>query len=63
MIYIPKLCYAALSVSQVYLIQDAVEFFQGSQSKNAGYGLLGAFALVYVGLAVSFDGILQWLTN
>jgi len=52
MIYIPKLCYAALSVSQVFLIQHAVKFVQGSQSKSAGYGLIGAFALVYIGLAV-----------
>lgn len=26
-----------------------------NSSKNEGYGLIGAFAVVYVGLAVSFD--------
>lgn len=52
-IFIPKLCHAALSISQVYLIQDAVQFVQGAESESTGYGLLGGFAAVYVGLAVS----------
>lgn len=51
-IYVPKLCYAALSVSQVYLIQNAVTYVQGAESVNKGYGLIGAFALVYTGFAV-----------
>ncbi|KAI1841484.1 hypothetical protein JX266_012324 [Neoarthrinium moseri] len=51
-IYIPKICYAALSIAQVYLIQNAVTFVQGSVSASTGYGLIGGFALVYIGLAV-----------
>lgn len=52
-IYVPKLCYAALSISQVYLIQDDIHFVQGTDPANTGYGLIGAFAFVYIGLAVS----------
>lgn len=51
-IYVPKLCYAALSISQVYLIQNAVTYVRGAESVNKGYGLIGAFAIVYTGLAV-----------
>ncbi|ROW02989.1 hypothetical protein VMCG_05737 [Cytospora schulzeri] len=51
-IYVPKLCYAALSISQVYLIQDAVRYVQGTESTSTGYGLIGAFAFVYIGLAI-----------
>lgn len=54
-IYVPKLCYVGLSISQVYLIQDAIHFVQGTDSTNTGYGLIGAFAFVYIGLAVSFE--------
>ncbi|KAK7745878.1 hypothetical protein SLS53_002596 [Cytospora paraplurivora] len=50
--YIPKFCYAALSVSQVYLIQEAVSYVQGTESINTGYGLVAAFGLVYIGLAI-----------
>lgn len=60
-IYVPKLCYAALNISQVYLIQNAVTYVQGSESVNKGYGLVGAFAIVYTGFAVSI-GISLLLT-
>lgn len=53
-IYIPKLCYAALSISQVYLIQNAVTYVQGAEPINKGYGLIGAFAIVYTGFAVRY---------
>ncbi|KAI7788103.1 hypothetical protein LA080_013410 [Diaporthe eres] len=51
-IYVPKLCYAALSISQVYLIQNAVTYVQGAEPINKGYGLIGAFAIVYTGFAI-----------
>ena len=56
MIFIPRFCYVALSISQVYLIQAAVGYVQGSDKSGSisnGYGLIGAFAFVYIGLAVS----------
>lgn len=55
-IYVPKLCYAALSISQVYLIQNAVTYVQGAEPINKGYGLIGGFAIVYTGLAVRYGG-------
>lgn len=53
MTYFPRLCYAALNISQVYLIQDAVRFVEGTQPNSTGYGLVGATAIIYTGLAVS----------
>ncbi|KAG6365767.1 hypothetical protein INS49_007378 [Diaporthe citri] len=35
-IYVPKLCYAALNISQVYLIQNAVTYVQGAEPINKG---------------------------
>ncbi|ROW15668.1 hypothetical protein VPNG_02110 [Cytospora leucostoma] len=35
-----------------YLIQEAVTYVQGTQSITTGYGLVGAFGLVYIGLAI-----------
>ena len=52
----PKLAYVALSLSQPFLIQEAVGFVQNAgtgKDQNIGYGLIGGFALVYIGLAVS----------
>ncbi|KAI0201171.1 hypothetical protein F4808DRAFT_129571 [Astrocystis sublimbata] len=50
----PKLAYVALSLSQPFLIQEAVNFVQSSETRdNIGYGLIGGFALVYIGLAAS----------
>ncbi|KAI0803754.1 P-loop containing nucleoside triphosphate hydrolase protein [Xylaria sp. FL0064] len=56
LIVFPKLAYVALSLSQPFLIQEAVSFVQNTQtsnSNNVGYGLIGGFALVYIGLAVT----------
>ena len=56
LIAFPKLAYVALSLSQPFLIQGAVSFVQNTRTENnndVGYGLIGAFALVYIALAVS----------
>ncbi|KAI1419772.1 P-loop containing nucleoside triphosphate hydrolase protein [Xylaria sp. FL1777] len=56
LIVFPKLAYVALSLSQPFLIQEAVGFVQNTQpekNNNVGYGLIGGFALVYTGLAVT----------
>ncbi|KAH8200182.1 hypothetical protein TruAng_005630 [Truncatella angustata] len=44
-----------LSFGQTYLIQDAVNYVQTVDTRpmGEGYGLLGGFALVYVGLAIA----------
>ncbi|KAI0115560.1 P-loop containing nucleoside triphosphate hydrolase protein [Nemania sp. FL0031] len=52
----PKLAYVALSLSQPFLIQEAVSYVQSAESEakgSIGYGLIGGFALVYTGLAIS----------
>lgn len=54
-----RLILIGLSIAQPFLIGQMVDFLQGSPtasistSNNAGYGLIGAFALVYIGVAVS----------
>ncbi|KAI0465937.1 P-loop containing nucleoside triphosphate hydrolase protein [Xylaria cf. heliscus] len=56
LIVFPKLAYVALSLSQPFLIQEAVSFVQNAEtgSKDSlGYGLIGGFALVYIGLAIT----------
>ncbi|KAI0906085.1 P-loop containing nucleoside triphosphate hydrolase protein [Ustulina deusta] len=56
LIVFPKLAYVALSLSQPFLIQEAVSFVQNTEAENnndVGYGLIGGFALVYTGLAIT----------
>lgn len=53
---LPRLVYAALSLSQPYLVQCVLDFAGDDSTKNAretAYTLIGAYAIVYVGLAVS----------
>ncbi|KAI1115542.1 P-loop containing nucleoside triphosphate hydrolase protein [Nemania sp. NC0429] len=55
-IAIPKLAWVALSLSQPFLIQEAVNFVQSAETgdnDSVGYGLIGGFALVYTGLAIT----------
>ncbi|ETS81268.1 hypothetical protein PFICI_06270 [Pestalotiopsis fici W106-1] len=56
LIAVPKFCYVALSLSQTFLIRQMVTWVQNSDaasSNNTGYGLIGAFAFVYIGLALT----------
>lgn len=59
-IVVPKFCSVGFSISQAYIVKSAVEFVNAtgneSASPNHGYGLIGAFGLVYFGLAVSYAG-------
>ena len=53
----PRLAYIAFNFSQTFLIEAAIEILgQSSEArvKEHTYGLIGAAALVYTGLAVSF---------
>jgi len=55
-IVLPRLFLVALSVAQPFLINEAVRFIQATEivaSNNIGYGLIGGFAFVYIGSAVS----------
>jgi ATP-binding cassette, subfamily C (CFTR/MRP), member 1 len=42
-----------LTVCQPILLQKLIQFINSDSSLNDGYGLLGAYSLVYTGLAVS----------
>lgn len=54
---IPRLFMIAFTYAQPFLIQSAVKFAgtpKGQPYDNHGYGLIGAFVLVYAGQAVCF---------
>jgi hypothetical protein len=54
---VPKFLLVGLNLSQAYLIQGAVDVLQDNGSGFLGlrYGLVGGFAVVYLGLAVRFS--------
>lgn len=52
----PRLCLVGLRFSQPFLIERSIKFSVEPPSRwnsNVGYGLIGAYILVYVGMAVS----------
>ncbi|KAH8712254.1 hypothetical protein GQ44DRAFT_689190 [Phaeosphaeriaceae sp. PMI808] len=52
----PRLCLIGFNFCQPFLINRAVRFSQQpvtNQTTNIGYGLIGAYVLVFVGIAVS----------
>ena len=57
---IPRLLLSALRFAQPFLVANVVTWARAKESsKNIGYGLIGAFAFVYIGLAVS-NGKFSW---
>ncbi len=51
----PRLCFLGFSFAQPFLINRAILFASSPdtpENRNVGYGLIGAYVLVYVGLAV-----------
>lgn len=51
----PRLCLIGFNFCQPFLINRAVTFSQQAvtpQTTNIGYGLIGAYVLVFVGIAV-----------
>ncbi|KFY90590.1 hypothetical protein V498_05885 [Pseudogymnoascus sp. VKM F-4517 (FW-2822)] len=52
---IPRLCFAAVSLSQPFLVSSILEYMQDPEpaSKNNSYGLIGACFFVYSGIAIS----------
>ncbi|KAK8001086.1 multidrug resistance-associated [Apiospora marii] len=58
---VPKFLVVALMISQTFLIQDAVQYIRGDLrgGDNNGYGLIGAFGLVYI----SFAFTTGWYTH
>ncbi|PFH57820.1 hypothetical protein XA68_14537 [Ophiocordyceps unilateralis] len=54
---LPRLAYTGFSFSQPYLIQRVLDFTsepENPNSRNISYGLVGAYAIVYIGLSLSF---------
>jgi ATP-binding cassette, subfamily C (CFTR/MRP), member 1 len=52
---IPRTALIALSLAQPYLIASALRFLSlpdDESARNMGYGLIGAFAFVFIGAAV-----------
>jgi hypothetical protein len=57
----PRLCLIGLKFSQPLLLQRVVDFVRETtspQKRNIGYGLIGATALIYGGLAVRSEYLL-----
>lgn len=52
---IPRLALLALTFCQPLLLRRLLDYLKHSdvEDKNIGYGLIGAYFVVYVGLAVS----------
>ncbi|KAF2119372.1 P-loop containing nucleoside triphosphate hydrolase protein [Lophiotrema nucula] len=60
----PRACLIAFNFCQPFLINRAISYSQQpvtAETKNIGYGLIGAYILVYVGIAISM-GQYQHLT-
>lgn len=59
----PRLAYIGFTFCQPFLITRAVEFSSQpitAASKNVGYGLIGAYLLVYLGIAVTMAQYQHW---
>jgi ATP-binding cassette subfamily C (CFTR/MRP) protein 1 len=55
-IALPRVGMIGLSISQPYLVSSALRFLSSPSSEadaSLGYGLIGAFAFVFIGSAVS----------
>ena len=54
---LPRLILVVFNVSQPLLIRRVIDFLnepENDDTRNVGYGLIGAYVLVYAGLAVCF---------
>ena len=59
----PRLAYTGFTFCQPFLISRTVDFSSqpiDQASKNVGYGLIGAYFVVYVGIAVSMAQYQHW---
>ena len=55
LITLPRLALVGFNIAQPFLVQTTLLFVQGGAAEPAyyGYGLIGAYLLVYLGIAVS----------
>lgn len=50
---VPRLVLIAFSIAQPFLFEDTINFVEGGTEPNRyGYGLIGAFGITYLGIAV-----------
>lgn len=52
---LPRLAYIGFLFAQPFLVQRVLDFTTaaaGVDAPNTGYGLVGAYAIVYIGIAV-----------
>lgn len=51
---IPKMFVIGFSIMQPFVIEDAINFVEGKDDlpNRFGYGLIGAYAIAYIGIAV-----------
>lgn len=59
---VPRLCLTAFTFAQPFLINRVIGYlseFNSANTKNVGYGLIGAYGLVYIGIGVS-ENLLAW---
>jgi len=55
-IIFPRLCLVGFNYAQPFLITSAIDYVsqpKNEMNRNDGYGLIGATALIYLGMAVS----------
>lgn len=58
---LPRLCYTGFTFAQPFLISRALDYAgqrEAANSHNIAYGLIGAYAIVYIGIAVSSKEII-----
>jgi len=54
----PRLVLIAFSIAQPFLIQAAIDFVEGgTKSDRYGYGLIGAFGISFLGIAVRLHSL------
>ncbi|TQV93497.1 ABC multidrug transporter [Cordyceps javanica] len=52
-----RLAYSAFTIAQPFLVQRVLDYVAAppaESDKNTGYGLIAAYALVYIGIAISY---------
>ena len=55
---LPRLATVGLTIAQPFLVSQALRFLampKNEHSDNIGYGLIGAFAFVFIGFTVAFS--------
>lgn len=55
---LPRACRIAFRFAQPFLVQRTINYMSesdGPNTRNIGYGLIGAYALVYIGIAVGLS--------